>query len=155
MEKKTIYLILGIATLGALFLLNKKATASTGSKSTAAPLETTADPVLNWKETQSSGDNYMETNLQILVNGEEKVMEYFNNAGSLSLKDGDLINITVNPLGGMPDMSWAVKGTNNLIVKENGETLHEQSINTQDKMNFSFVAKKGKVYDVVNYTLPA
>lgn len=97
----------------------------------------------------------METNLQILVNGEEKVMEYFNNAGSLSLKDGDLINITVNPFGGLPDMVWAVSGTNNLIVKENSEVIHEKSINTQEKMNFSFVAKKGKVYDVVNYTLPS
>lgn len=154
MEKKTIYLILGIATLGALFLLNKKATAST-VKSSASPLETTADPVLNWKETQSAGENYMETNLQILVNGEEKVMEYFNNAGSLSLKDGDLINITVNPFGGLPDMVWAVSGTNNLIVKENSEVIHEKSINTQDKMNFSFLAKKGKVYEVVNYTMPS
>lgn len=163
MENKTAYILLGVVTLGAAFLfLSKKAAASTSKSPASLPasnavatVEPAADPVLNWKETQSAGDNYMETNLQILVNGEEKVMEYFSNSGTLQLKDGDLVNITVNPFGDSPDMAWAVSGTNNLIVKENGVALHERAINTQEKMNFSFLAKKGKVYEVINYTMPS
>lgn len=78
MEKKTIYLILGIATLGALFLLNKKATASP-VKSPASPLETTADPVLS-KPKYPIGNVLSSSQTGLVPTGQK-----------IQLKDGDVV----------------------------------------------------------------
>lgn len=81
MEKKTIYLILGIATLGALFLLNKKATASP-VKSPASPLETTADPVLfqDSKPKYPIGNVLSSSQTGLVPTGQK-----------IQLKDGDVV----------------------------------------------------------------
>jgi hypothetical protein len=111
--------------------------------------------VIEWKETQSAGASFMETNLQILVNGEEKVLEFFNNSGSLTVSDGDLINVFVwSAVGSYGSTPWVVSGTNNLIITENGQELVNKSISVQDNMSHTFIVKGGKTYKINNYTMP-
>ena len=119
-------------------------------------VDTSKEPsIIEWRETQSAGASFMETNLQILVNGEEKVLEFFNNSGSLTVADGDLINVFVwSAVGSYGSTAWIVSGTNNLIITENGKELVNKSISVQDNMSHTFMVKGGKTYKINNYTMP-
>lgn len=145
----------GIGILGFLYWISKNAPKATSSAPIVPLLQNNNPPLLKWKEAQSAGDDYMETNLQILVNGEEKVMEYFNNSGELTLADNDLVNVNVMTLAGIEGMAWAKQGTNNLIITDNGKEVFNKAVNTQSDFGHSFLAKKGHVYEVFNYTMPS
>jgi hypothetical protein len=155
-DKKTIWIVLGLGVVGLyLFMKNKKkAPVAAAPDKQEEPDKSQEPSIINWRETQSAGASYMETNLQILVNGEEKVMEFFNNSGSLTVADGDLINILVIGKPYQADQIWLVSGTNNLIVTENGKELVNKSVKTQDNFDYSFMVKGGRTYQILNYTIP-
>ena len=119
-------------------------------------MDTSKEPsIIEWKETQSAGASFMETNLQILVNGEEKVLEFFNNSGTLNVSDGDLINVFVwSAVGSYGSTPWIVDGTNNLLVTDNGQEIYNKSIDYQDNMSHTFIVKGGHTYKINNYTIP-
>jgi hypothetical protein len=152
--------VLGIA--GYFLWKNKNKTQSTVLVDTPivetpiTVIDTSKEPsIIEWKETQSAGASFMETNLQILVNGEEKVLEFFNNSGSLTVADGDLINVFVwSAVGSYGSTPWVVSGTNNLIITENGKEVANKSISVQDNMSHTFMVKGGKTYKINNYTMP-
>ena len=158
MEKSTkILSILGILGIAGYFLWkNKNKSLPTKIVDEIKVVDTSSLPSkIEWKETQSAGASFMETNLQILINGEEKVLEFFNNSGTLNVFDGDLVNVFVwSAVGSYGSTPWIVNGTNNLLVTDNGQEMYNKSLDYQDNMSHTFIVKGGHTYKINNYTIP-
>ena len=127
--------------------------ASASSPETITPVSmVTSTPTIDWTMSESSAP-FVDTNLDIRVNGDQKLMQWSDGKGSIDIAQGDIVNIRA--FGGKnAGNPWNVAAKNYLIVRDNGNTICNK--NTSDEtqeLDYSFAVEGGHSYTIFNYTL--
>jgi len=122
-------------------------------KAGAAP-EYTQSTIL-WKNYQTGYPEYLDCNIQIKVNGQSQVFEFFNNEGELQVNATDNVLIELAVFPPLPPILPIVGAGWRLIIKEDGTTIFDNF--TQDPpaisaINYTFTAGYQKVYTVLAYS---
>lgn len=121
-------------------------------KAGAAP-EYTQSTIL-WKNYESVLPEALDCNLQVYVNGQSVLFEFFNNTGQLTVNATDTVRFELAVFY-KPAVLPIVGAGWRLIIKEDGVTVFDDY--TQDPpaisaINYTFVAGYQKVYTVLCYS---
>ena len=121
-------------------------------KAGAAPEYTKS--VILWKNYESTSPEALDCNMQIYVNGQSEVFEFFNNTGELQVNATDTVRIELAVFY-QPSVLPIVGAGWRLIVQEDGVTIFDNF--TQDPpaisaINYTFVAGYQKTYEVLCYS---
>jgi hypothetical protein len=108
--------------------------------------EDTSTTVLNWSNASMPNNYFIDSNLKIAVNGEEKTLEYNDNRGRFTLNVGDSVYVET-----WSDGTWPTDGTASLQLSITGQpTLNTSQSGAYLTSSFT-VANQTPIY-VAAYT---